>query len=1070
MNVPVLTGMDAVPMPSVVPMGAMTSTLDNLLRGMSGMGDPRNVDLTATDDPDSGGNNPMDLIYVVPTGVANCGSADATVVAFTAAVNGAIATDVAEGFTAVKAAYDLLVAQEGVVDAAQTALNTARMAATSTNPNTNAINSAQAILDAATTELAKRQTALDAIAAGPIYQAGIAEWRASGAVSTTVAAWNMAVDGVTNTAMTGALDVLDAASYGGPRHQNADGDVLTGYVALLDSRTGGQGADPSGSDAGSVGNVLNADGTVNIANMRTYADVAGDGTRTTDNFNDDGSLRVPMRATLDPDDGNAMEVLPTTATIADIRADREAANNAVAALEEAQAKNTNRNLDIAYEEAVRRARLEAAHLNAQWNAAITDAIDLRADNQKLSFLDDGTGGGIAGNGIRDGGEADNPNYVDAFSLLSLNTEYQGALAKRDTAESALRMAVADREAKTRATINSFTSPGSFYQQLVDRRQALLDDKQNTVNRIVNAGGTPTTAQNTAVDDAQEALDDANKVKGNYDALVSDDNNPAVGLVDELAKTGGDDGQALVSAITGNYDATQANEDRLDALLTTGDDGTESGRVKALEDKVTMLEGGNTGGGLEELRTDLDALTAMDDPETMENENGAVTQNAADISMLDSDLTKLEGTVDDNSADLDTVWDDLFGGQRGVEAQHGDPANCDSTSTRTGDRLNCVEARSQHNESDIEDVNDKLMDKKEYIDNLGAAIGVDPVTGEGTGEDGMSRVDKNAADIDALTAGADTDDMSDDGPITANTNAIAKEIADRKQADMDLANDLGGEGRTTETIKGNADAITKEVADRKQADMDLAGDLGGAGRTTETIKGNADSIAKEVLDRTAADKVEMDARMAADKAEMDARMAADKAEMDARMMADDALGGRIDAEAMARSDADTALGGRIDAEEMARADADMALGMRIDGEAMARADGDVMLATAIEEAVAAGAASDMALGGRISSNADAIASNMNSIGQNRSMINDNRNMIGELSDDLDVVRAGVAASMALAGMPAINGRGIAIGVGSYDGESAFAVGFQIQGEQASFKVGVTSSGGETGASAGVGFNF
>jgi autotransporter adhesin len=61
-------------------------------------------------------------------------------------------------------------------------------------------------------------------------------------------------------------------------------------------------------------------------------------------------------------------------------------------------------------------------------------------------------------------------------------------------------------------------------------------------------------------------------------------------------------------------------------------------------------------------------------------------------------------------------------------------------------------------------------------------------------------------------------------------------------------------------------------------------------------------------------------------------------------------------------------------------------------------------------------------------------------------------------------------MALAGMPAINGRGIAIGVGSFDGESAFAVGFQIQGEMASFQIGVTSSGGETGASAGVGFQF
>ena len=32
------------------------------------------------------------------------------------------------------------------------------------------------------------------------------------------------------------------------------------------------------------------------------------------------------------------------------------------------------------------------------------------------------------------------------------------------------------------------------------------------------------------------------------------------------------------------------------------------------------------------------------------------------------------------------------------------------------------------------------------------------------------------------------------------------------------------------------------------------------------------------------------------------------------------------------------------------------------------------------------------------------------------------------------------------------------------------GFQIQGEMASFQIGVTSSGGETGASAGVGFQF
>ena len=109
-------------------------------------------------------------------------------------------------------------------------------------------------------------------------------------------------------------------------------------------------------------------------------------------------------------------------------------------------------------------------------------------------------------------------------------------------------------------------------------------------------------------------------------------------------------------------------------------------------------------------------------------------------------------------------------------------------------------------------------------------------------------------------------------------------------------------------------------------------------------------------------------------------------------------------------------------------------------------------------------------GVIGMNTMSIADNAGRIGSNAAGIMDNRNMIGELSDSLEVVRAGVAASMALAGMPAINGRGISIGVGSFDGESAFAVGFQIQGEMASFKVGLTSGGGATGAAAGVGFQF
>ena len=111
-----------------------------------------------------------------------------------------------------------------------------------------------------------------------------------------------------------------------------------------------------------------------------------------------------------------------------------------------------------------------------------------------------------------------------------------------------------------------------------------------------------------------------------------------------------------------------------------------------------------------------------------------------------------------------------------------------------------------------------------------------------------------------------------------------------------------------------------------------------------------------------------------------------------------------------------------------------------------------------------------LSGRVGANEMAIGDLSNRVGSNAAAISRNEGMISDLNDSLEVVRAGVAASMALAGMPAINGRGVSIGIGSYDGESAFAVGFQIQGEMASFKVGVTSAGGETGASAGVGFQF
>ena len=92
-------------------------------------------------------------------------------------------------------------------------------------------------------------------------------------------------------------------------------------------------------------------------------------------------------------------------------------------------------------------------------------------------------------------------------------------------------------------------------------------------------------------------------------------------------------------------------------------------------------------------------------------------------------------------------------------------------------------------------------------------------------------------------------------------------------------------------------------------------------------------------------------------------------------------------------------------------------------------------------------------GRVDSNWDAIAQNQmaigdlggrggakemansdlnNRLGSNAAAISRNKGKIGELSDSLEIVRAGVA-SMALTGIPAINGHGISIDVGLYEGE-------------------------------------
>ena len=289
----------------------------------------------------------------------------------------------------------------------------------------------------------------------------------------------------------------------------------------------------------------------------------------------------------------------------------------------------------------------------------------------------------------------------------------------------------------------------------------------------------------------------------------------------------------------------------------------------------------------------------------------------------------------------------------------------------------------------------------------------------------AEIEHNDTDIETIQAEVGLDSagggtvMLPDGTMGSRIDDNAAKLALKKQYIDNLGAEIGFNAATNEGTVMLANGMMGSRIDKNAEDiMGLAGE----GRTTETVKGNADAIGNLAGEGRTTETVKGNA---------------------------DAIGN---------------LAGEGRTTETVKGNADAAkaahdAAMAADGKAVAA--GNAAMA-ADGKAVAAGNAAAVADGKAVAAQADAT----NAL----RMAGTNATDIGGLQDQMDIVRAGVAASMALAGMPAVNGRGLAIGVGSFDGESAFAVGFQISGEQASFKVGVTSSGGETGVSAGVGFNF
>ena len=749
----------SVPTPSKVPDGGMTSPLTDVI----GMG------TTAVTD-----NTTLGLGYIIPNTNSNCG-AGATGPMFGAMnIDGngdgdfvdavdtykvtSIPIDVADGYTALVDKYEAVYGDPldatskgtaGALAGANKALSDAIAAGTSgtaLEPLQKAVTDAKAAND-------KAMSALTDASGGPVYQAGIAEWQAQAAVTNAIAAYNGQVT-KTNTALT-ELNALRYKQTGDTNDADTSKYVplgngeLVGTVVTIDMGMGtvvlteliqytNSDLNATTPQVGTPGMVGTGDGSG--SDDDNLAPAASDTTHS--NFTAAGVLIVPMQP--DTTTADALDLRTTKSTsnlISEIRTTVTDTNIAAAALKKARDENTNQQTQAVYDEAYRRAQLEADYYNRVWQEVLSDTTDQRTQTQK-----DATGDAA----------------VKIYSISSRNTAYVNAENKRFTNETTLRTAVADREAATLATIGAFNSPQSFYDQLIARRTALKVTADRAVTAAQKDGGTASKTLTDAADNAQKALEAAQKVASSFSGLYDDPDDPTVALMDTLLKTGGDDGQALVDAISSNYGTANAAKETADAVAAS------------VEDLV--------------------------------GDGGAVSQNTAAIAV-----------------------------------------NAEGILTNAGN------------------------------------------------------IATNATNIAANAEG-----------IVTNATNIATNATN---------------------IAANAEGIVM----------------------------NAEGI-------------------------------------------------------MANS-------GRIDANESA-----------------------------------------------IGVNTGAITDNANAIGRNTTSINGLRGDVSGLQDQMEVVRAGVAASMALAGMPAINGRGISIGVGSYDGESAFAVGFQIQSEMASFKVGVTSAGGETGASAGVGFQF
>ena len=618
------------PMPTVLPKGEKPKSLLDLAIGMGNrqlVGTTVVVDNSANADLDD--ITIMDVVaqlgFVIDPHGNNCGGGafdnmdndnaddDTGLPAFRATGMGAqgpIATDVAEGYSDLLMKYVAVYGAPGDADSKgsagevadkQKALTTALEGRTATFDNAVAIEFAQEQLDEALEAHSVTVAAYNAIAQGPIYQAGVAEWMAKAAVTDSIASYNSAVMKAED-----SKAIVDALDY-------------DGYVPLEDTVL--------------TDGLTDADGNPNISNLRTYANLHDEGNTIatqdeetgviggTGNFDAAGNLLIPKIQDAEDDTKLVDRTTGLDDTLSDlsvmlIRDRVEMATETLADLKKAQADNKVAGLNAVYTEAIRRVQAEVDHYNGQMAATLAD-----------DTLQDG------GTGFMDDDATDDVDE-SMTSILTQQAAYTKNSNAREIAEVDLRAKAAAREAATAQVVDQFYSPASFYQQLVDRRNALKSLADAAVVKASEDGATPSEALTDAATARAEGVADALETQGEYLAYVGEQDGPTAALIAELLKGDGDDGGALVEAIGAVYSTARSAVADAEAVINqlTGPDG-----------QVTV----NTAG----IATNAADIVLLDGRVTV-NE-GAIAQNAEDIITNAGNIMENRGMIETNAAGIMT---------------------------------------------------------------------------------------------------------------------------------------------------------------------------------------------------------------------------------------------------------------------------------------------------------------------------------------------------------------------------------------------------------------------------------